>query len=269
MRFSANAFMPSWRSWLANARGFERLDLLARPLVQPLLLGHDVQRTLVALHRERCGRRDLAREVQRVRECVAGHVLHQPQSERFFGVDVAAREQEVPRGAVTDEHRQAPDVARAEMDAEATARDRQARAHRRDPDVARDRELHPRPDRRAVDRGDDGRRVRDDRVEHLFERGPERVDGRGPVGREAGDQIRAGAERRARAGDDDRPQLGVRLELHLQLVAVLAVEGVAPLVAIDRRQPHEAARFEVDHGCQDSSMRAMRSPSCTVCPGST
>ena len=121
------------------------------------------------------------------------------------------------------------------MDAEPAAGDRQARAERGDADVARDRELHARPDRRAVDRGDHRRRVRDDRVEHLFERGPERVGGRVAVGREAGHEVGAGAERRARAGDDDRPQLGVLLELHLQLVAQLAVEGVAPLLAVDRR----------------------------------
>ena len=124
----------------------------------------------------------------------------------------------------------------------------------------------PGADRRAVDRGDHGRRVRDDRVEHLLERGPERVDGRAPVGREARDEIRAGAERRARAGDDDRPQLGVRLELHPQLVAELAVERVAPLwrsIVASPTKPRGSKRITA----QDSSMRAMRSPSCTVCSG--
>ena len=119
-------------------------------------------------------------------------MLHEPEPQRFLGVDGAAREQEVARGALTDEQREPPDVARAEVDAEPAARDRHARAQRRDAEVARDRELHARADRRAVDRGDDRRRVRDDRVEHPLERGPERVDrSPGAVGREAGDEVGA------------------------------------------------------------------------------
>ena len=92
-------------------------------------------------------------------------------------VDRAAREQEVARGALAGEQRQPPDVARAEVHAELRPPGIAIRAPGHgDAEVARDRELHARAHRRTVDRGDDRRRMIDDRVEDELERGPERVD---------------------------------------------------------------------------------------------
>jgi hypothetical protein len=124
--------------------------------------------------------------------------------ERFLGVDGAAREEEVACCALADEQRQPPDVAGAQVDAETSAGDAHARAHRGDADVARDRELHARADGRAVDRRDNGSGMGDDGVEHPLERGTERVDGRGLVVGETRHEVRARAERGTGAGDHDR-----------------------------------------------------------------
>jgi hypothetical protein len=109
--------------------------------------------------------------------------------------------------------------------------------------LARDRELHPRAHRGAVDGGDHRRRIGDDRVEHLLERGPERVLARVV---EAGDEVGAGAERRALAGDDDGAQVRVLGELRAQRVAELAVQCVAPLLAVDDDEADRAPRLEPD-----------------------
>ena len=90
----------------------------------------------------------------------------------------------------------------------------------------------------------------DDRVEDELERGAKRVDGNigARFGRlEARHEIRARAERRTRTRDHDRAQVAMRVELRPQLVAELAVERVAPFLAVDRREPDQAARLEPDH----------------------
>ena len=71
----------------------------------------------------------------------------------------ASGEQEVPRRALADEHREPGDVRRAQQHAELRRRDADLRDGCHDAQVARDRELHPRTERRAVHRGDDRRRV--------------------------------------------------------------------------------------------------------------
>ena len=211
-------------------------DLGAGAGAEPLRLGHEVQCALVAADGQRRRRRDLAREQERRAERVVLDVLHEPEAQRFLGVDGAAREQEVARRALPDELREPPDVAGAQVDAELAAGDREAGAERGDPHVARHRELHPRADRGAVDRGDDGRGVGDDRVEHLFERGPERVGGR---------RRRRAAKRVTRSAPAQNavpaPVITIArrsrrfLEMAAQLVAQLAVQRVAPFLAVDRR----------------------------------
>src|SRR6185312_6926448 len=104
---------------------------------EPLRFGDEVERALVALHGERCRGRNLAGDRQRRADRVAVDVLHQPEPQRFLGVDVAPGEEEIACRALPDELYEPPDVARAQVDTEATARDREARAERRDPDVAR------------------------------------------------------------------------------------------------------------------------------------
>ena len=183
-------------------------------------------------------------------ERVVADALHDPHAPRLVGVDRTAREQEVTRRTLTGEHRHPPDVARAEVHTESTARNRELRAGCGDTQVARDRELHPGPDRGAVDRGDDRRRMIDDRVEQLLERRPERVD-RPVRGRlallEPRHEVGARAERRTRARDHDGTEIGMRDELIAELLAELAVQRVAPLDAVDRGEPDEASHFELDH----------------------
>ena len=60
---------------------------------------------------------------------------------------------------------------------------------------------------------------------------------------------RSAPEQKAEPGarDDDRAQVGMRQQVAAELVAEIAVEGVAPLLAIDGREPDEAPLFEVDH----------------------
>ncbi len=158
--------MPSCRSSLANARGFERGDLGARVVAT----SHCASATrfsdaLVALHRERRRRRDLAGERERRAERVVVDVLHEPEAERLLGVDRAARRagSRAPRPG-----RRAAPAARCcaalrwmpSLPPGIASRAPSAG----DPQVARDRELHARADRGAVDRGDhrrrDGRRSR-------------------------------------------------------------------------------------------------------------
>ena len=88
----------------------ELVDLFARSLAKPLLLGDDVECALVALHRERRGRGDIACEMERVGECVSRDVLHEAEPECLLGVDHPAGQQEVTRRALADEHREPPDV---------------------------------------------------------------------------------------------------------------------------------------------------------------
>ena len=161
--------------------------------------------------------------------------------------------------------------ARAQVHPEPAAGDCETRSRCGDPYVARDCELTAGADRGSVDRRDHRRWEGDDRVQHELEGGPERVGrtlaARLPVG-ESGHQIGAGTERGAGSRYDDGPQVRVVGEDRPQLIAQVAVECVAALLAVDRDEPDQAASFELDHG-QDSSMSAMRSPSCTVCSGAT
>ena len=86
--------------------------------------------------------------VERGVERVVGDALHDAQRHRLVGVDGAPREQEVARRALTDEHREPPDVRGAEVHAELAAGNRELRAGHGDAQVARDRELHARAHRR-------------------------------------------------------------------------------------------------------------------------
>ena len=131
-------------------------------------------------------RGDLTRERERGTQRVVVDVLHEPEMQRLLGVDRSAREEEVAGRALPDELGEAPDVARAEVDAELAARDREPGAQRGRAHIARDRELHSRADGGTVDRGDDRRRVVHDRVEDLLERGPEGIGGRVAVPRRTG-----------------------------------------------------------------------------------
>ena len=79
---------------------FERGDLVARSLVEPLLLGHEVERALVALHRERRGRGDIACEIASASASASSaRVLHEAEPERLLGVDRVAGKEEVARAA--------------------------------------------------------------------------------------------------------------------------------------------------------------------------
>ena len=136
--------------------------------------------------------------------------LHDPERDRLVDVDdrPASRKSRAP---LPDEQREPPDVARAEVHAEPSDRDREPRAGPGDAQVARDRELHARAHRRAVDRRDHRRRMGDDRVEHAPRTRAERVDRAvgGRFGRrETGHEVGARAERRAGTGDHDRAQVG-------------------------------------------------------------
>ena len=85
-----------------------------------------------------------------------------------------------------------------------------------------------------MDRGDHRCGIVDDGVEHLLERGTERVGAAAAAVGEAGAEIGAGAERGAGAGDDDGEQVTMLVERGAQLIAVVGVERVAPFGAIDR-----------------------------------
>ena len=92
---------------------FERGDLLARPLVQPLLLGDEVQRALVALHRERRRRRDLAGELAaRRRARRRSTCCTSPSRERLLGVDVRPASRKSRAAPWPTSMREPPDVAR-------------------------------------------------------------------------------------------------------------------------------------------------------------
>ena len=93
-------------------------------------------------------------------------------------------------------------------------------------------------------------------VEHALERGPERIGVGTVIGREARHEVGAGAERRARAGDDDGAEVRPVTQMLGQLVAEFAVQCVAALLTVDRQEADRAALLESDH--QDSSMIAMK-----------
>ena len=205
---------------------------------------------------------------ERVAERVVAERCDEAEPQRLVDVDRAAGEQEVARRALTDEQREPPDV-RAGSGARRACRrgSRSARVGRGDAEVARDRELHAGAERGTVDRRDHRRRVVDDRVERLLERGTERVD----------DRVAARPRRRSASTRSAPAQNAVPapvittarrsrlpVEVVAQLVAELAVERVAALRAVDRRDTDArrcaSKRITRRH---DSSMSAMRSPSCT------
>ena len=138
------------------------------------------------------------RQLARGGERVVGQPLDEADDDGFLSIDRTAGEQEVACRALTDEHREPRDVGRAQEDAEAAAGNGEPRVGARDADVARDRELHARADRGAVDRGDHRRGIVDDRVEHLLERGTEGVGAAAAAVGEAGPEIGARAERGSR-----------------------------------------------------------------------
>ena len=78
VRFSANAAMPSCRSLLANAAASSAAISAAPSSCQPLRLGDEVQRPLVAAHGQRRRGRDLARERERGAEGVVSTYCTRP-----------------------------------------------------------------------------------------------------------------------------------------------------------------------------------------------
>ncbi len=187
--------MPSWRSSLANAAASSLRDLGARLGRQPPRLGDQVQRSLVPAHRQRGRRRDLAGQRERRAAARRGRRAARARARCASSASTERPASRKSRAAPWPTScGEPPDVARAEQDAELAARDREPGAGRGDAHVARDRELHAGADRGAVDRGDHRRGIGDDRVEHLLERGPERV------GRAASPSVgEAGAEIGARS----------------------------------------------------------------------
>ena len=120
----------------AKARRLSSAGDLGRGRVgrQPLRLGHEIERPLVAAHRERSRRRDLARRSRapppaRRRRATARSRAAAPRPTST----VRPASKKSRAAPWPDEHRQTPDVARAEMHAELPDRDRESggRARRR------------------------------------------------------------------------------------------------------------------------------------------
>ena len=79
----------------------------------------------MATHGERSRRRDVGGDLERRRFRVVGEILDDPEPARLVGIDGTTREQEVPGRALAGQRGQAPDVAGAEMHAEAPDRYRE------------------------------------------------------------------------------------------------------------------------------------------------
>jgi hypothetical protein len=199
-----------------------------------------VQRLLGVGQGERGQGRELAGPGERgvAVACPAGEAAAQ----RAVGVDGVAADQDRLGGAGAAQRGQTADGPRVHREAEARRGDREGRRGRRDAQVTGDRELRARADRRTVDGGKHRHARLGDGGEHRVKRVPERL----VVG---GAQVGAGAEGRARAGDDDGTGAFGGLLAHrlAQRVAVRRVQGVAALMAVDLDDGDVAVAALADH----------------------
>ena len=212
----------------------------------------EVQRALVALHGERRRRRDLAASASAACSASSSTYWTSPSRTASSRVDGAAREQEVARRALADELRRA---------ARCCARSGGCRACRPGSRGARPsaatRTSHatascmPAPIAGPLIAAITGAGIGDDRVEHHLERGPERV-GRlvGAASSAANRVTRSAPEQNA----EPAPVMHERAQRRCgpraaprSCVAQLAVQRVAALLAVDRREPDVAAPFDVEH----------------------
>jgi hypothetical protein len=199
-----------------------------------------VQRLLGVGQGERGQGRELAGPGERgvAVACPAG----EPAAQRSVGVDGVAADQDRLGGAGAAQRGQTADGPGVHREAEARGGDREGRGGRRDAQVTRDRELRARADRGTIDGGQHRHARLGDGGEHRVKRVPERL----VVG---GAQVGAGAEGRARAGDDDGTGAfgGLLADRLAQRVAVHRVQGVAALMAVDLDDSDVAVAALGDH----------------------
>ncbi len=233
----------------ARKHGSERALLRLDPLVQLARAGD----ALDLLHRDRRLTGQLARPRERgVQQLVIlDHAIDETELERFLGENRVADEVHLQGLVRPHQPRQPLGAAEARDDPQLDLRLAEDRRARRDPHVARHRELAAATERQAVDRGDRG----DALGAELFEqrvRGVDQLLAAGRVHRRERLDVGARAvQERVRRGDHERPHRGLRRLLdplpHLaQVLDHLRGDRVHLTVREPRDRHAVGARLELD-----------------------
>ena len=139
---------------------------------------------------------------------VVDAAVHEPDPLGLGAVHHLAEHDRGERGLRAGDAAQHPRVAAARVDADLQEAGVELRPPRREPHVAAEREVHAGADGGAVHRGERRQRAAGDPQEPLVDRAEALLGRLGEVA-----EVRAGAERRRGAGDDDRADDVVGLDL--------------------------------------------------------
>ena len=183
---------------------------------------------------------DLVGPVQRAGQ--VADALHEPEPVGLVALDDLGGQQHRPGRPAARQRRQAGHGPLVDGQAQPTGRDAEAGLGGRHPQIARHRQLRPRPEGGAV-----GGRQR-----HVGSQA-QPVEHRAQQRREPGvldtAEVGAGAEVAGGAGEDDHAHVvPAPVQGRAERLERRVVEGVAALGSIDRDDDHVAAGFRVDHG---------------------